>query len=216
MCANHLASVKVVCHLVPKATGQGVRRLTGSIRRLLGAFFVTMIALSGCSASLPSLDVASASKVETYRLSAGDRVRITVYNEPALSSEFAVSGEGIISYPLIGNLSVSDKSVQEAQELIRARLANGYVQDPRVTIEVINYRPYYILGEIAKPGQYPFASGLTVSQAVAVAGGFSYRANQRTVFIRRGGNDIERKVDISKNIIYVKPGDTIRIGERYF
>ena len=172
--------------------------------------------LNGCASSAPELRPDVAGKIATYTLNAGDRTRISVYNEPALSGEYAVTGDGNISYPLIGNVKVAGKSIEQTQEMIRSRLAAGYVKDPRVTIEVLNYRPYYMLGEVGKAGQYPFSIGLTITQAIAVAGGFSYRANSKVVFVKRGDDPIERKVDITKNTVYVQPGDTIRVGERYF
>lgn len=175
-----------------------------------------LVAIAGCATSAPPLTPDMPGRIATYRLNAGDRLRVTVFNEPALSSEFAVSGEGQISFPLIGNVAVGGKSVEEAQALLRSSLANGYVRDPKVTLEVVNFRPYYMLGEIGKPGQYPYQTGLTVTQAVAVAGGFSYRANQKRVFVKRADDTVERQIDVSRNTAYVLPGDTIRIGERYF
>lgn len=172
--------------------------------------------LTGCTSATPELRPDTLGEVATYRLAAGDRVRITVYNEAALSSEYAVTGDGNISFPLVGNIPVANKSIEQARALITSRLAGGYVNNPLVTIEVTNYRPYYILGEIGHPGQFPFSVGLTLGQAVAVAGGYSYRANQRVVFVKRADDTVERKIDISKNTVYVRPGDTIRVGERYF
>lgn len=172
--------------------------------------------LNGCAGSRPDLKPDVPGQIATYTLNAGDRLRISVYNEPALTGEYAVTGDGNISYPLIGNVSVTGKSIEQTQELLRTRLGVGYVKDPRVTIEVINYRPYYMLGEVGKPGQYSFSVGLTVTQAIAVAGGFSYRANQKVIFIKRANDQLERQIDIRKNTAYVQPGDTIRVGERYF
>ncbi len=189
------------------------------MRRIAGWAPMPMMAamlLNGCASTVPDLKPDVAGQIATYTLNAGDRLRITVYNEPALTGEYAVTGDGNISYPLIGNVPVKGKSIEQTQEMIRTQLGAGYVRDPRVTIEVVNYRPYYMLGEIGKPGQYPFSVGLTVQQAVAVAGGFSYRANQKTIFVKRADDDIERKIDVSKNTAYVLPGDTIRVGERYF
>lgn len=172
--------------------------------------------LNGCATSTPKLTPDVPGKIATYTLNAGDRVRITVFNEPALSGEYAVTGDGNVSFPLIGNVPVTGKSIQQTQDLLGRQLGAGYVKDPRITIEVINYRPYYLLGEVGKPGQYPFAVGLTITQAIAVAGGFSYRANQKTIFVKRAGDNVERKIDVSKNVAYIQPGDTIRVGERYF
>lgn len=184
--------------------------------RLATLLMVTLAIVSGCASPAPPLTPDTPGQLTSYTLSAGDRVRISVYNEPALSNEFAVSDDGSISFPLIGNVPVGGKTVEQSQALLRSRLGDGYVNDPRVTVEVINYRPYYVLGEVGKPGQFPFSVGLTIPQAVAIAGGFSYRANTRVIFIRRNGDSVERQIDVTKNTVYLQPGDTIRVGERYF
>lgn len=173
------------------------------------------VALVGCSTAVPNLAPSQAGSL-VYRLNAGDRLRVMVFNDATLSGSFAVTGDGNLSLPLIGNLPVRGKTIEETQQLIRARLAEGYVNDPRVTLEVENYRPFFILGEVARPGQFPFSDRLTVPQAVAVAGGFTNRANQRVIFVTRADDPTERKVDVRSVTAYVMPGDTIRVGERYF
>ncbi len=101
--------------------------------------------------------------------------------------------------------------------MLRTGLGEGYLNDPRVTVEVLNYRPFFILGEVSNAGEYPFRDGLTVLQAVAQAGGFSYRADRQTIFLLREGQTEEEQYDIENGRpVYVSPGDTIRIGERYF
>jgi polysaccharide export outer membrane protein len=108
-------------------------------------------------------------------------------------------------------------TVGDLQTTLRERLGEGYVNDPRVTVEVLNYRPFYILGEVSKAGEFPFSDGLTVTQAVALAGGFTYRAERQRVYILRKGQTQEEVYDISDGRpVYVAPGDTIRVGERYF
>lgn len=151
-----------------------------------------------------------------YILGTGDKIRITVFGEPKLDGEYVVSSTGIISFPLIGNIQARGLTVEAMQEDIRSKLAAGYLKDPRVSTEVLNYRPFYILGEINKPGEYPFVNGITVQQAVAMAGGFSYRANTRRVFIKRALDTSERPVDIKGRAVTLTPGDTIRVGERFF
>ncbi|MFC3213699.1 polysaccharide biosynthesis/export family protein [Novosphingobium panipatense] len=106
-----------------------------------------------------------------YKLGAGDRLRVTVYNEPSLSGEFAVSSAGRIAFPLVGMIDAAGRSVEEMTGVLTALLADGYMTDPRVSMEVLNYRPYYILGEVQRPGQYPYVAGMTIEQAVAAAGG---------------------------------------------
>lgn len=184
--------------------------------RAVATLALVATAVGGCAGSAPPLQADVPGQIETYRLNAGDRLRITVFNEANLTGEFAVTGDGNLSFPLIGNVPVGGRSIADVQALLTGRLAAGYVNDPRVTVEVTNYRPYYILGEVGRPGQYAFSVGLTLQQAIAVAGGYSYRANQRVLFVKRGDDPVERKVDVSKNTVYVRPGDTIRVGERYF
>ena len=151
-----------------------------------------------------------------YILGTGDKIRISVFGEPKLDGEYVVSSTGVVSFPLIGNIRAGGQTVEAMQEEIRSKLAAGYLKDPRVSAEVLNYRPFYILGEINKPGEYPFVNGITVQQAVAMAGGFSYRANTRRVFIKRALDTSERPVEIKGVAVMLTPGDTIRVGERFF
>jgi polysaccharide export outer membrane protein len=125
--------------------------------------------------------------VVAYRLAPGDRLRITVFNEVSLSGEYSLTPAGNVAFPLIGLVHAEGKSIEDLQDAITAKLAAGYVNDPRVSAEVILFRPYYILGEVNHPGAFPFAVGLTLDQAVAAAGGFTYRraGSQRTKRARR-------------------------------
>jgi polysaccharide biosynthesis/export protein len=150
-----------------------------------------------------------------YQLGVGDRLRVTVFNEAALSGEFALGPSGTVAMPLIGEIPAAGKTPSEVAAAIQAALANGYLRDPKVAAEVTAYRPYYILGEVKSPGTYPYVSGLTVLNAVAIAQGFTPRANQHVVFIRRLGADQEVAYKVSPDL-RVFPGDTVRLGERYF
>lgn len=160
-------------------------------------------------------DAADERIIEDYRLGAGDRVRVTVFGEPSLTGEFLVSGAGKISLPLVGDLQASNLTVAEFQRSVEAALRDGYLLDPRVSAEVLTYRPFFILGEVSSPGTYPYAAGLTVLNAVATAGGFTYRANTNRVYIRRAGGGSEESFVLTSRT-RVAPGDTIRIGERLF
>jgi len=178
--------------------------------------------LSGCSegrvAPLASASAAQNGSAQAggYHLGAGDKLRITVYNEPALTGEYSVTPAGAVAFPLIGTVNVADHTIEQVTADITHRLDGGYVQDPRVSVEVLNFRPFYILGEVNKPGEYPYSSGLTVDKAVALAGGFTYRANSRVGFLRRDNGPAEGSVALRGTPVAVQPGDTIRIGERYF
>lgn len=185
---------------------------------------VLVAALWGC-ASTPSPRVTDASdptgvSVEpslapTYRLGSGDEIRIIVFGEEDLSGEFVVDGSGAVSLPLVGEVNALGKTVQEFRNELEARLADGYLADPRVSAEVLNFRPFYILGEVTQSGEYPYTDGLTVMNAVARAGGFTYRANTRVAFIQRAGTNGEVEVELTPTL-RVMPGDTIRIAERFF
>jgi polysaccharide export outer membrane protein len=123
-------------------------------------------ARGGSSDAAPAADGSPA-----YVLSSGDKLKITVFNVASLSGEYAISPAGEIALPLIGDVKAAGKTVDALSDMIRGELANGFVNDPKVTIEILDYAPYYILGEVNKPGQFPYVSNLTVEQAVATAGG---------------------------------------------
>jgi protein involved in polysaccharide export with SLBB domain len=151
-----------------------------------------------------------------YRLGSGDRVRITVFGEKELSGEFAVSDRGTVSMPLIGDVHAAGKSLREFEVQIVRQLKPGYLRNPKVSVEVINFRPFYIIGEVQKPGSYPYVAGMTVMQAVALAGGFTHRARESSVVIRRalrGGGQREEEAGPTAPVF---PGDTVRVKERFF
>jgi polysaccharide export outer membrane protein len=157
---------------------------------------------------------AAAEPVGDYRLGTADKVRVIVYNEPSLSGEFTVSDNGTLSLPLIGDIPASGRSPREVSSDIQAKLADGYLREPRVSLDVLTYRPFYILGEVTKPGEYAYSNGLTALNAVARAQGFTYRANKRKVFLKHAGESAEKEVNLDG--LEIRPGDTLRIGERYF
>ncbi|MEM9989157.1 MAG: polysaccharide biosynthesis/export family protein, partial [Pseudomonadota bacterium] len=136
-------------------------------------------------------------EVENYRLDAGDKIKLVVFGEDALSGEFAVDGTGHVSLPLIGEIKAGGGTVRDFQRAVDDALRDGYLKDPRVSAEVSSYRPFYILGEVGRPGTYPYQNGLTVLNAVATAQGFTYRANERVVFIRRDGETQEEKYSLT-------------------
>ena len=150
-----------------------------------------------------------------YRLGAGDEIKVTVYGEPDLSGNFVVDGEGEIAMSLIGQAPIGNLTLTEASQSIEARLKDGYLRDPKVTAELVKGRPYYILGEVNKPGEYPFVSGLTVMNAIASAGDFTYRADKGRIMVKSKDSPNEREVELTPTTV-VRPGDTIRIRERFF
>lgn len=192
-----------------------------NMRRFLkiGLVAASGIALLSACQSAPSApggtDASANREAPVYKLGSGDQVRITVFGQPELTGEFEIDGSGAIAMPLIGEVFASDLTARELELAIRDRLADGYLRDPRISAEVTNYRPYYILGEVNRPGEYPYTSSLTVQNAVAAAGGYTYRANRRVVNIKGLEDDRELSYQLSPQI-QVQPGDTIRIGERLF
>jgi polysaccharide export outer membrane protein len=176
------------------------------------------VMLSACATEpLPAGNAAYAlDRGIEYKLGPGDKVRVTVFGEDKLSGEFTVANNGSVALPLIGEIPAGGKSPTEFQTEIRDRItSSGLVLQPRVTADVVAYRPYYILGEVAKPGQYPFSVGMTLTKAVATAGGFTYRANQTVAFVTREGTTQETPTSLTAAAA-IGPGDTVRIGERRF
>lgn len=176
------------------------------------AAFTAAMAFSGPAAFAQAAESAGP---QDYRLGVADKVRILVFNEPTLSGEFLVGASGALSLPLIGEVPAGGDTSRALSRRIEAKLADGYLRDPKVSVEVLTFRPFYILGEVNKPGEYPYSTSLNVLNAVATAGGFTYRADKRHVYVKAVGDTAERKEDLSPTIA-VEPGETIRIGERYF
>jgi polysaccharide export outer membrane protein len=187
------------------------------------AWFVGLIALASACAErgdgpvFSSGDRYAAPTAQSvdYRLDVGDKVKVTVYNEPTLTGEFWVNPDGTLSLPLIGNVPARGESVAQIAADARVRLADGYLRDPKVSMEVIAFRPFYILGEVSVPGQYPYANGLTAMNAIATAKGFTPRANRDVIRIRKQGGSVEANYRLTPELI-VLPGDTILVGERFF
>src|SRR5690606_13255183 len=123
--------------------------------------------------------------VAAYRLAPGDKLKVIVFNEPELSGEVHVNDTGSVAFPLAGDVRAAGASIAEFQEQLTKHLRGRYVKNPKVSVEVVNYRPFNVIGEVRSGGQFPYRPGLTVQDAVAMAGGFTYRANTRTVYVRR-------------------------------
>ena len=166
--------------------------------------------------SAPAEPVGGSAVDQGYRLGAGDKVRIIVFGEDSLTGEYLVpGGAGKISFPLVGDVTASGLTVSQLETELENALRDGFLKQPRVSIEVLEYRPFFILGEVMKPGEYPYTNGLTVLNAVATANGFTYRADTRKVYIRRANSTQEQQYQLTTSTP-VEPGDTIRIGERFF
>lgn len=176
---------------------------------------VLAFAVSSCSSYRPAGDAFHKSLVGPYELDAGDRLRVTVFNQEELNKEYLVDQAGYVSIPLIGNVAARGKHTSELAKIIAQKLANGYVRNPDVSVEVAQYRPFFIMGEVNSAGQYSYVSGMTVQTAIAIAGGFTPRAQQRYVDITRqlNGKILTGRVRLTSP---VRPGDTIYIRERLF
>lgn len=153
--------------------------------------------------------------LEDYKLGPGDRLRIVIYDEPTLSNEYVVSPKGRIAFPLIGDIQAEGLTITDFSRTLETALKQGFLKNPQASAEVLMYRPFYILGQVQRPGTYPFAAGMTVMSAAATAGGFTYRAETHRVYIKHVGQDAEVAYDLTSQTP-VQPGDTVRIGERIF
>jgi len=194
------------------------------IGRLLtrAAALALALILAGCAggggrAPLPTTPAAAPPadvSVSSYRLGSGDRVRIVVFRHEDLSGEFALDGAGNFAMPLVGEIQAYGLTTRELEQRIAAKLQDGYLVEPQVSVEVLNYRPFYILGEVRQPGSYQYVNGMTVLNAVALAGGFTYRGKQDEFLLQRGGSNTQAtEVGIDTPIL---PGDVVTVQERFF
>lgn len=147
-----------------------------------------------------------------YTLGTGDKLKITVFGEDGLTGEYEIDGDGLISMALVGEVEARGMTLRAFNKALTAKIGQ-YVKSPRVSAEVINYRPFYIIGEVKTPGQYPYVNGMTVINGVAIAGGYTYRANENEVIVQRAGEEIYVPADASWQVM---PGDTIIVRERFF
>jgi len=150
-----------------------------------------------------------------YRLDAGDKLRVVIFGQDGLTNTYAIDAGGSITLPLIGGVPARGRTTAELAGAITAKLRNGYIREPSVAVEIESYRPFFILGEVAAPGQYPYVPNMTVESAVAIAGGFSPRARRDTVTLTHtdGGGTARLVVPLGTS---VSPGDTVLVGERWF
>jgi protein involved in polysaccharide export with SLBB domain len=155
------------------------------------------------------------SSLDAYRLGPGDRLKLTVFGHPKESGEFEVDSLGKVSHPLIGGVDAKGKTIAEFQEYVRKTLDEKFIVNPKVSVEVLNYRPFYIYGEVNRGGSYPYVVGLTVRRAVAIAGGFTRRARKTPVLLVRdqakGVRKFDRELDEA-----VLPGDIVEVQRRLF
>ncbi len=208
-------------------------------RLILLGLLVTALAVSGCMRRPAPLPIAEPVMVEPapvpppvivapapvlvegpvveppYTLDSGDRLRVVVFGQESLSNSYSVDAGGFITMPLIGAVPARDHTTAALAGAIAAKLRNGFVREPHVAVEIEAYRPFFILGEVTAPGQYPYVANMTAETAVAIAGGFTPRAWKKTVEVSRPehGELYRGKVPL---VSPVRPGDTIVVSERWF
>ncbi|MFD2264715.1 polysaccharide biosynthesis/export family protein [Lacibacterium aquatile] len=193
---------------------------------LLGKARVTMLtlclgaALAACAngPSMPSENapMTAANPAEGYLLEPGNRVRIMIFGESNMSGDFLVDTVGTISMPLIGNIAASGTTVQGLSKRIEEKLKqDGYLKEPRINVEILTFRPFYVLGEVRQPGEFPYSNGMTVLSAIARAGGYDYRARQSDVVLVRMVNGQQKDYRATERTP-ILPGDIVRVLERAF
>jgi polysaccharide export outer membrane protein len=150
-----------------------------------------------------------------YKLDAGDKLRVVVYGQEGLTNTYAIDAGGAITMPLIGAVAARGRTPGGLAAEISAKLRNGYIRDPSVAVEIESYRPFFILGEVAAPGQYPYVPNMSVESAVAIAGGFSPRALRDRVTLTHSDNSGSMRAVVPLGTP-ISPGDTVLVGERWF
>lgn len=173
------------------------------------------MAVAGCTTVQPPSPAFHAVLNQPYRLDAGDRVRVTVFEQESLTNTYAVDKAGYLALPLVGSIAARGRTTTEVRQSIASALANGYLRNPDVSVQVEQYRPFFVMGEVTTGGQYSYVPGMTAQNAVAIAGGFSPRADHRTVDITRqvNGQVLTGRVLVSDPVL---PGDTVTVRERLF
>ncbi len=180
------------------------------------------LALTSCSSSPGAGAARDASprsaeapiSIEDFKLAAGDKIHLTVYNEDNISGDYEIDAGGLISVPLAGLVKADGLTKAQLESEVAAKL-NPLLKSPRVTVAVVSFRPFYVIGEVEKPGEYQFRNGLNVVSAMAIAGGNTYRASKSYVLIQRGGIGDFQEYAMSPSV-KVYPGDLLRVPERFF
>jgi polysaccharide export outer membrane protein len=186
-------------------------------------FLVAVFALAACDADpIPIVrDPAAEGGGESMKLAPtnmgpNDKVRIIVFGQPTLTGEYSLDGNGVLSFPLIGNIPASGATTTQLQRMIAAKLEPDYLINPSVSAEIVTRRPFYVIGEVQRPGNYPYLSDMTAIHAVAMAGGFTYRARKNDFYIKRLDKDGTMVRIEAKAGTILRAGDTLEIRERWF
>jgi protein involved in polysaccharide export with SLBB domain len=188
------------------------------LRRLVWIVLPLSLGIAACDTVDPYAANTVQAQVEQYpeiKLSAGDKLRVTVFGEDKLSGDFDLDLNGNASLPLAGTVNLAGLTKQQAEATIARKLRSEYLRSPKVTVDVTSFRPFYVIGQVERPGEFPYRNRLNIISAMAVAGGPTFRASKSKVFIQRGGVGAFEEVELSPSIP-VFPGDIIRVPERYF
>jgi polysaccharide export outer membrane protein len=196
----HTASATNLPH-----TSRSKKNRFGLIVAVLGA-----LVLSACSASTPMQAIDTAPAQAQYKLGPGDKLIINVFGDKNLSGDRQVDGAGAFTFPLIGTVQAGGLSSGELEALLEGKLKE-YMRQPNVSVEIVSYRPFYIVGEVRRPGSYPYVDGMTVMNAIAIAGGFTYRAQEKDFVIQRNNSSAG-----AGQVSRIAPGDVIVVRERFF
>lgn len=187
------------------------------------AALICCVAVAGCD-SVPSMGPATPAEQQALIREAsttspvlhpGDKIKVTVFGEDRLTGEYEIDAAGLVSLPLAGTVQAGGLTKQQMEQALAKKFSSEYLRNPKVTVDVSSYRPFYIMGEVARPGEYSYKDGLNVLSAIALAGGATYRAKQSTIQIQHVGEAGFRDYPMSPTIP-VMPGDLVRIPQRYF
>jgi len=201
--------------MISSAGGKSTNGFGRVLRRTAGAAGLSVVAMLAMLTAAPAISADAETADTVYRLDAGDRIKVTVFGHEDLSGEFEVDGTGRVAMPLIQFVEVGGLSVREAESAIEGKLSPDYLKNPKASVEILNYRPFYILGEVENPGSYQYVSGMTLLESVALAGGFTYRARQKKMTVIRASDPEKKKVRATIDT-KVLPGDVIEVPERRF
>jgi polysaccharide export outer membrane protein len=191
-----------------------VRSLTA-----LAVLIVPLLAAACSGSNAPPVTEAERRALEAQaaappELQPGEKIHVTVYGEPTLSGDYQIDPSGFVSLPLAGTVKAAGLNQQQLEKALTDKYRGGYLKDPKITVGISEFRPFYIVGEVEKPGAYPYTGGLTVLSAIAIAGGTTYRANQSKVLIQHAGEGTMREYNMDAPIP-ILPGDIIQIPRRY-
>jgi protein involved in polysaccharide export with SLBB domain len=204
------------------STSTSLRRIVVSAASIVG--LIALMASSSAyaqqgdaqSAAVTPGGQAAPAQQPDYRLGPGDRLRVIVFGQKDMTGEFAVDGTGMLSFPLIGQIKAGGLTAEGLEHEITNKLKPDYLRDPKVSVVVLTYRPFYIVGEVKTPGSYAYVTGMSVINAVALAGGFTYRAKESSFYLDRSAKDGKKtRIDAGPET-QVQPGDVITVRERYF